>query len=146
MKRSQRLEAIVDLNRKNEKKALEALGLAQVEKNKALKQREGLQRYKQEYIEKYQTVSAAGIHIVRLLDFRAFVEKVDTAIESQEKIGLEREYDISLARKEWETQYKKTKSIKNVQSAAAWEEMKIENKQEQREQDDRAALLNRYNQ
>lgn len=145
MKRSQRLKVIVDLNAENEKKALEALGRAQGKKQESQIQLENLQQYQQEYLDKYKTTSETGMNIAQLIEFRSFVDKLEKAVEEQRVTVLDLEHEAMLARKHWEGQHQKTKSLTKVCDSAVADEMKIEEKREQNEQDDRAARLGRHN-
>lgn len=145
MKRSQRLKVIVGLNAKNEKKALEALGRAQVKTQESQAQLENLQLYQQEYLDKYKATNEAGMNITQLLEFRSFVDKLEKAAEDQRITVLDLEHEAMLARKYWEMQHQKTKSIEKVCDLAVADEMKIEEKREQSEQDDRAARIGRNN-
>ncbi len=141
MKKSQRLKVIVNLYAENEKKALEALGQVQKEKQNALTQLENLLQYQQEYINNHNKNSEKRINIQKLIEFRAFISKLDKAIDEQKSEISQMEKKILLARKNWEMHHHKTNGIEKVCDGAAQEEMKIEEKREQNEQDDRATRL-----
>jgi flagellar FliJ protein len=143
MKKSQRLKVIVDLNAKNEKKALQELGIAQTKKGELEKQLENLEQYRQEYKDQYQGISEAGVNIGKLLEFRSFISKLDKVIEDQEKANEAMESQLIIVRQSWERQHQKTKSLQKVCDSAKAEEVKLEDKREQNEQDDRAIRLGR---
>jgi len=143
MKKSQRLQVIVDLNENNEKKALEELGKAQRKKQELQTQLESLIIYRQEYKDKYQSITQIGVNISQLLEFRSFISKLDKAIEEQEQAILDMENTVVHVRKVWERQHQKTKSLQKVHDSAKVEEVKLENKKEQNEQDDRATRTGR---
>ena len=143
MKKSKRLQIIVDLNARNEKKALEALGELQGKKQEMQTQLDNLQQYLQEYKDKYQTLGASGININQLLEFRSFIDKLDKAIEEQQQLVSKLNNQILLARNHWEKLYQKTRSLEKVCEAAVIEENKIADKQEQAEQDERASRMGR---
>lgn len=139
MKKSQRLKIIVDLNATDEKKALEALGKAQRKKQQLQAKLEELQQYQQDYKIKFQAISETGVNINQLLEFRAFISKLELAIEGQKKAVLELEEEVSFVRKTWERKHQKTKSLQKVCDTALEEEVKMEDKREQKEQDDQAS-------
>jgi flagellar FliJ protein len=141
MKKSQRLKVIVNLYAENEKKALEGLGKVQTEKQGALTQLENLLQYQQEYINKHNDNNGKGLTIQQLVEFRAFISKLDKAIDEQKNEISQMEKNVILARKNWEMHHHKTKGIEKVCDGAAKEEMKMEEKREQNEQDDRATRL-----
>jgi flagellar FliJ protein len=143
MKKSQRLKIIVDLNATDEKKALEALGKAQRKKKQLQAKLAELQQYQQDYKIKFQAISETGVNINQLLEFRAFISKLELAIDGQKKAVLELEEEVSFVRKTWERKHQKTKSLQKVCDTALEEEVKIEDKREQKEQDDQASRLGR---
>ncbi len=143
MKKSQRLNVIVELNVKNEKKALEALGEIQRQKQDAEKQLDHLKEYQQGYKDQYQAMSETGVNIKQLLEFRAFVSKLEQAIEEQAQVVLNLDKKVSSTRTHWKIQHQKTKSMEKVCEAAVKEEAKEQDKREQNEQDDRATRLGR---
>ena len=138
MKKSQRIKVIVELNADNEKKALTELGITQTKKKELQTQLESLQQYRQEYQDQYQTVGKTGVNISQLMEFRSFISKLDQAIEDQYKALADMENEATLAKKTWERQHHKTKSLQKVCDTALADEIKRENKGEQNEQDDRS--------
>jgi len=143
MKKSQRLKVIVDLNAKNEKKALQELGIAQTKKVELEEQLENLEKYRQEYKDQYQGMSEAGVNIGKLMEFRAFISKLDKVIEDQEKAISTMESQLVFVRQSWERQHQKTRSLQKVCDSAKAEEVKLEDKREQNEQDERAIRMGR---
>lgn len=143
MKRSQRLNVIVELNAINEKNTLKELGDTQQKKQQAETQLENLKVYRQEYEVKYQSIAKIGLNIKQLLEFKAFMSKLDKAIVEQEQVVVGIETQLINTRKQWEQQHQKTKSMQKVCETAAKEELKIEEKREQNEQDDRSTRIGR---
>ncbi len=143
MKKSQRLNVIVELNARNEKDTLKELGAAQQKKQQAEKQLEDLKLYRQEYEVKYQSIAKIGLNIKQLLEFKAFMSKLDKAIAEQEQVVVGVEQQLINTRKQWEQQHQKTKSMQKVCEAAVKEEIKVEEKREQNEQDDRSTRIGR---
>lgn len=143
MKRSQRLKVIVDLNADKEKKALEELGQVQVKKQQSEIQLENLQQYQLEYLQTNKETSEKSISVIQLIEFRSFISKLDKAIEDQRQVVLDMGDEVILARKNWEIQHHKMKGMQKIRDSAIAEEVKIENKREQNEQDDRAARIGR---
>ena len=143
MKKSQRLKVIVDLNADNEKKALQELGIVQTKKGELEKQLENLEQYRQEYKDQYQSISEAGVNIAKLLEFRSFISKLDKVIEDQEQAISVLEDKLIFVRQSWERQHQKTRSLQKVCDSAKAEEVKLEDKREQNEQDERATRSGR---
>lgn len=145
MKKSQRLQAIVDLNANDEKKALTALGLAQRKKQDVQQQLDNLQKYQQEYQEQFQSSSESGIKIARLLEFNAFIVKLKQAIDQHQSHLSTIEQELGLLRGSWEHKHMKTKNFQKISHKARSEENQGANKREQFEQDDRTIRWARGN-
>jgi flagellar FliJ protein len=138
MKKSQRLQVIVDLKANQEKKSLDALGVAQSRKQQKEVQLKSLKEYRQDYLQKNGQVLKKGVSIVRLMEFRAFMEKMDKAVASEEQLLTSIEQEIASLRKNWEIAHITTKSMQKVQNSARTSEQKEAEKKEQLEQDERA--------
>jgi flagellar FliJ protein len=143
MKKSQRLKVIIDLHARQERDALEALGLSQKKLQDQQSQLESLESYRLDYLAKFAARQQAGINISQLMEFRAFADKLDNAIEGQRQTVKSHERDVQRARKHWEEAHQRTKSLQKVSDLALVEEMKVEHKREQAEQDDRVARSGR---
>lgn len=143
MKKSQRLRVVVDLQARHERDALEALGISQQKLQEQQNQLDSLQSYRLDYLAKFAVRQQSGINVSQLMEFRAFADKLDKAIESQRQTVAIHERDVQRARKVWEEAHQRTKSLQKVSDLALAEEMKIEQKREQAEQDDRAARTGR---
>ncbi len=141
MKKSQRLQRIVELNANEEKSALQALGEAHGKKQDLQKQLEDLQQYQQEYKEKLQSSSENGIKIENLIEFKSFLSKLELVIEKHNKDVLCLDQELDVLRKNWEKQHLKTKNLQNICDNAARKERGIEDKKEQYEQDDHATRM-----
>ena len=138
MKKSQRLQVIVDLKANQEKKSLDALGVAQSRKQQKEVQLKSLKEYRQDYLQKNGQVLKKGVSIVRLMEFRAFMEKMDKAVASEEQLLTSIEQEIASLRKNWEIAHITTKNMQKVQNSARTSEQKEAEKKEQLEQDERA--------
>ncbi len=138
MKRSQRLQVIVDLKANQEKKYLDALGVAQNNKQQKELQLKNLKDYQQDYLQKNEQTLKKGVSVVRLMEFRAFMEKMDKAVVSEEQLLVNIEQEIASLRKNWELAHMITKNMQKVQTSARTSELKEVEKKEQLEQDERA--------
>ncbi|MDD2760059.1 MAG: flagellar export protein FliJ [Methylomonas sp.] len=139
MKRSQRLQTIIDLHSRQENDALKLLGNCQQQLEVQQAQLENLLSYRQEYLSKLIERQQAGMNVSQLLEFRAFADKLDKAIDGQHQAVERVERDVQRARAAWEECHQRTKSLQKLGELAVAEELKIENKREQSEQDARAA-------
>lgn len=145
MKRSQRLQTIIDIHARQESEALQALGRSQQQLQVQQTQLDHLQIYHREYLAKLVERQQLGMNVSQLLEFRAFADKLDKAIEGQRHAVVLQERDVQRARTKWEECHQRTKSLQRLGELAIAEELKIENKLEQSEQDARAARASRKN-
>lgn len=139
MKRSQRLQVIVDLKSNQEKKQLEVLGIQQVKKQQKETQLNHLKAYRQDYLQKNEQRIKTGVSVVQLMEFRAFIEKIDKAIEGEELALNAISKELQRLRKIWEEAHLYTKNIQKVQKNAQVNEQKQVDKKEQLEMDEHAA-------
>lgn len=143
MKKSQRIKTLVELKQNQEKSALQSLGDSQTRRQEMLQQLQHLQQYREDYLQKYQKQGEAGTSARRMLDFRAFISKIDSAISEQQQALDAAEQELLRRRKAWEQANRKTKSLTKVHEAALCEEQQYENKQEQSAMDERASRITR---
>ncbi len=143
MKKSQRIQALVELKARHEKNALTTLAEFQQKKRQAQQQLEHLQQYRQEYIDKFNARSGAGINVQTLLEFRSFIDKLDSAIAGQVLQVQQCATDEARRRDLWEKSHQQTESMQKVYCGIVAAEVKLENKREQAESDDRSCRMSR---
>ena len=142
MKKSQRIQTIVDLKESQEKNALEDLGTTQRKQQEQRLKLKNLKKYRAEYQQQYRQINDTAVSVKRLLDFRAFISKLDRAIEDQLHALQEAEKELSYKRKIWESAHHRTNSLKKIHATSRTEENLQQEKIEQKEQDDLAASSN----
>ncbi len=145
MKKSQRIQVIVDLKVDQEQKALQALGEVQRQHQEILDQIEHLTNYRQEYLEKFSSLGNVGMNIHQLQEFRAFVHKLDIAITGQKQSLQSVADELMRKQKIWLQANQKTQSLQKVQNSALKTEQAQVEKQEQKEQDERSSRTGRGN-
>lgn len=143
MKRSQRLQTIVDLHVRQEKDALQIMGRCQQQLQEQQNQLTHLKTYRGEYLQKLAERQQLGMNVSQLLEFRAFADKLDIAIEGQHQAVLTQEREYQRAQNKWEECHQRTKSLEKLSELALAEELKLEIKREQVEQDARASRSSR---
>lgn len=142
MKKSQRLQVIVDLKAREEKKYLEALGLRQAQKQQKETQLNNLIKYRQDYLDKNAEHLKRGLPVLQLIEFKAFLDKMDKAIEGEKQALENIAKQANKLRMQWEKAHLNTKNIGKIQLKAEVTEHKEIEKKEQLETDERAARRN----
>lgn len=139
MKKSQRLKVVIELHERQEKEALEAMGRQQQKLDEQQRQLDNLQSYRLEYGHKLLDRQKQGMNVNQLLEFRAFADKLDKAIDGQRNAVLAQERELQRLHAMWEECHQRSKSLRKLSELALLEEQKLETRREQAEQDDRAA-------
>jgi len=134
---------MVDLKINQEKKYLEALGKQQNIKIQKETQLNSLKNYRQDYRDKNEHLIKSGVSVMQLMEFRAFMEKMDKAIEGEEVTLKSLDSELERLRKNWEEAHMYTQGMQKIQGNARINEQKQEEKTEQLEMDDRAARKKR---
>lgn len=142
MKKSQRLQVIVDLKAREEKKYLEALGLRQAQKQQKETQLNNLIKYRQDYLDKNAEHLKRGLPVLQLIEFKAFLDKMGKAIEGEKQALENIAKQANELRMQWEKAHLNTKNIGKIQLKAEVTEHKEIEKKEQLETDERAARRN----
>lgn len=145
IKKSQRIKTIVDIKAVQEKNQLEVLGASQRKLTAMQAQVDGLKKYRMDYQDKFNQLGNVGANVGQLLEFRSFMDKLDTAIAGQELSLDQSRADLAAKRKIWENMHNRTESLKKVYDSALATEIKQESKFEQLAQDERASRLGRNN-
>ena len=145
MKRSKRLQTVIDIQVQQENDALLLLQRSQQQLQDQQLQLANLQRYRQEYLDQLGERQQLGMNISQLLEFRAFADKLNKAIDAQGQAMVRQERDVQRAQIKWKECHQRTKSLQRLCELAIAEELKIQNKREQSEQDARATRASRKN-
>ncbi|WP_031431556.1 flagellar export protein FliJ [Methylomicrobium agile] len=136
MKRSQRIKAIVEIKAVQEKNALEALGASRKKMQEIEAQLENLKNYRRDYQERFNRLGGEGASAARLMEFRSFMDKLDTAIRGQELSLQGSQAEFRAKKKHWENRHNQTASLQKVCDTAVVTEKKLDDKIEQEEQDE----------
>lgn len=138
MKRSERLTPVLELAETREQQAARVLG----EYTRQLETTRGgldnLKVFRDGYIAKFRQ-SVEGLGMRQLLEYRAFIAKIDGAIEDQHRAVAKAEQELAKRQADWEAARQQTKGLRTVIDKARAEEAKAEDKRQQAEQDERAS-------
>ncbi len=145
IKKSQRIKTIVEIKAAQEKNQLKVLGASQRKLTAMQAQVDGLKKYRMDYQDKFNQLGNVGANVGQLLEFRSFMDKLDTAIAGQELSLDQNRADLAAKRKIWENMHNRTESLKKVYDSALATEIKQESKFEQLAQDERASRVGRNN-
>lgn len=143
MKKSKRIQAIVDIRAEQTSNALTAVIEQQNKIQAAKAQLAHLQQYRQDYIDK--DANSGVKRVSAFLEFRAFIAKLDEALDTQIATITDLEQGLVRRRQHWEGLHHNTQNLQKVCNGLVANEVKTADKREQRESDDRSAQSSRKN-
>ncbi len=95
-----------------------------------------LKQYHQEYMDRFQQVAAQGMSANQLQEYRAFLTKLDEAIEQQQKVVTASMATHSSHKDNWKQKHTRTQALGKVVERYRKEERKASDRTEQKEIDE----------
>lgn len=139
MKRSDRIKSLMQLAEKQEQQAVRDLGQArQLMETHQAKLNE-LREYRDEYLRQFHHSGEQGISGLQLQQFRAFMQQLDQAIDNQCQVVEQLAEQCRQQTDHWQQRYQQTRILDKTRDKFARQERYQADRQEQRENDDRAA-------
>lgn len=136
MSPSKRLKPVQQVAATRERNAARNMGQARrhlVQEEAKLLQ---LRQYHQEYLERFQKAASQGISASQLQEYRAFLAKLDQAIQQQEKIVAASVTNHSNQKDNWKQKHTRTQALGKVVERYRKEERKDEDRKEQKANDE----------
>ena len=133
------LDTLIELATTETEEAAKRLGMAvkavaETESKLAL-----LHGYREEYAARFQTSMAAGLSPMGYRNFQLFMEKLDTAVASQENVVTEARKRVEERRAAWQAGERKRMSYGTLANRALQQAQAIANKRDQKAMDEHAA-------
>ncbi len=139
MSSKRRLAVIIDLYQRQEKQALERLGSSQRQFQEMQRKLASLEQYRQEYEQRGLTQTGSYLSAHDLMEYRAFLNKLDQAINDQKRLIQQQKQQVEQDRLQWRLKHQKTGSLLKLDEKAQIELLKQIEKNEQLEQDGRSS-------
>lgn len=141
MKRSKRLQVVLDLAERKRKQADQWLAQAQNRILQAEQTLAQLQQYYAEYGNQFYAGGSEGVSVSQLHTHQAFMNKLRQAIEQQKQAKQMEEAQLETVKAHWQSVYGHYKAIDSLVDKAAAEEKIQEEKQQQKLLDERSQLI-----
>ncbi|MBC7416521.1 MAG: flagellar export protein FliJ [Herminiimonas sp.] len=138
------LETLIELATTETEDAAKRLGMAVKATRETEKKLTLLQDYRAEYAARFQASLAAGLSAMGYRNFQLFMDKLDTAITSQQNVVTQANLRVEERRREWQAGERKRMSYGTLANRALQEELKLENKRDQKAMDEHAARQHLY--
>lgn len=146
MSRRPTIDQLIDYAQAKADDAARALGVLNGRVQEAEQKLQLLIQYRDEYFLRFREAAAQGIDNHRLGNFRAFMEKLDTAIAEQHKVVADARHGARNAQNRWQVEQQRLKSYTVLAERRHNAEQARNDKRERREHDEYAATLHRRNQ
>jgi flagellar FliJ protein len=137
MKRSKRLNPVVELAVKASEAALVRVGEANAAWIGDKAQLDDLVRYKGEYLARFRQGEQLAMSAQKVMELRAFLVQLDQAISAQERQVEQSLNNLHQEQAMWNTVRSKEKAVQSLVERYQQEEIRVELKQEQLENDER---------
>lgn len=143
MKRSKRFEPVVKVAESRTQQAAQALGDAQRALTQAQQRLAELETYREEYVKRFHSTGAVGMSAAQMMDYRAFLVKLDQAIAEQGGVVKQTGKFVEQQRQEWITRRGKVKMLDTVVARYQADEQRDADRKEQGDQDERNQHIKR---
>ncbi len=111
MRRSKRLQVVLELAKRNEDAALKVMQSSQNNLNQQHEKMQELVRYQQEYQQALRDAFSSGATAANCATYQHFLSQVGGAIEQQQLVVTLAEEQLDKARKHWQSLYEKQKGM-----------------------------------
>ena len=138
------LETLIELATTETEEAAKRLGLAIKAAADTESKLQLLQGYREEYAARFQANLASGLSALGYRNFQLFMDKLDTAVASQENVVIEARKRVEERRKAWQAGEKKRMSYGTLVTRAQQEEQRRDSKRDQKAMDEHAARQHLY--
>jgi len=135
---SKRFKPVQRVAESREQKAAKAFGQSQKLMQDQQTRLEELRQYHKEYIQRFQKTSQMGMSVAQLHEYRAFLAKLETAIEAQEKIVLASQQNRTSRKENWQQKHIRSQVLDKVVARYTSQERKSSESLEQKEMDERS--------
>jgi flagellar FliJ protein len=141
MPKPEPLETLIDLAQVNADEAARKLQLLKIERHNADEQLATLHVYRQDYAERLQKATQNGMSASNYHNFRQFIATLDDAISQQNRVVAQIDLRIENGKKRWYTEKRRLSSFETLQSMQKHQQTLLDNRKEQRNNDEISANL-----
>lgn len=140
MKRSQRLNPIIELAAKETEQALIKVGQANTVWTQNKQQLDDLKRYKDEYLARLRQGNQSAMSAQKVMELRAFLAQLDQAISAQQHQVEQSFAELQQQQATWRQIRSKEEAMLSLSQRYQKEETRTELKREQNESDERNTM------
>jgi flagellar FliJ protein len=138
MTRSKRMQSVQHLAHNREQDAVRKLGESQQYLDAQQIKLQELRAYRDEYAKAFESSGGAGLDALRIQEYRAFLGRLNQAIQQQETVIAQCSARHEQTRRQWLATHSHSQAIDKVLERYRQQERKQEERKEQQELDERA--------
>lgn len=138
MKRAKRLEPVQHIVDEAQKRLATSVAAFEKRLLDGEQKLEELVRYKAEYEQGFQQRAAAGIGVMEMRDYQAFLARLAEAIKQQQALVSRARVEHEAERAKWQAALQRSKALGHVVERWQAEERHVSERREQLESDERA--------
>jgi len=138
MTRSERMQPVQQVLEQGERARARELGEGQRRLADAEGKLAELKTYHGEYLLTYRKHAEDGTSVTRLRDFQAFLARLEQARAQQEKVVAQLREQAEQQRRTWQGAARQVKAVETVVDRWRHDELKVGERREQKESDERA--------
>ncbi len=135
---SRRFEPVQRVAKSREDSAARELGDSKRRMQEQESKLSDLKQYHQEYLDRFSTAAKNGMSASQLQEYRAFMSKLESAIEAQQRVVQERQMECTSRKEEWKQKRVSTQALDKVMERFQTAEQKARDSLEQKESDERS--------
>jgi flagellar protein FliJ len=132
------LQTLLELARAGNDAAAAQLGAVNGHEREMQKRLQLLLDYRSEYQAHFAQAAKMGMDSAGWRNFREFMDKIDAAIAQQGELVAQARHQVETGQRHWHSERRKLKSFDTLSQRHRSAELKLEARQEQKEQDDHA--------
>jgi len=137
---SRKIEKAATAARVSEQKSLQVFSAGRKSHREKRAQLEQLLQYKADYETSLAERGSEGMEAGRLRDYRAFLAKLNAAIEQQQRELAEVEGELQSKQAHWIASTKRTRALDQLVDERQREELRVRDKAEQKRADEEATV------
>lgn len=130
------LQPLLEIMQERTDEATRQLGRLIAAEQSAKSRLQLLEQYREEYAQKMREAIAQGIAPLALLNYQDFLGRIDEAVEQQAQAVRQSERSTAAGQETWRHHNKRMKAIDTLASRHEERERHLENKREQKQQDE----------
>lgn len=143
-KRSDRIQRVQDIAENEERGYSRALGEAQRQLDEQQKRLQELRQYRSEYASRQPRGKGGAISSVQWADYQNFLRRLDDAVHAQAQLVADGKRNRDAHRQRWMKKRQKTESLQRVVDRYRSDELRADERAEQKIQDDLPLQPNQF--